>query len=136
MNTVHSFYTVMSSSSLHHPKPFSLFVQKFFNNYEPQIQQLQEQSRSFDEQLLKSFTPTQLVLGTAMVTASILVIYRFLFDNDEGKLVKDSIMQQEIRSILSKYFCPFHDKPLGVGRRTTTMTFSVVFLFLQTFQRV
>lgn len=37
-----------------------------------------------NEQLIKSFSPLQLVLLTVLITLIILRIYRFLFDYDEG----------------------------------------------------
>jgi hypothetical protein len=63
-------------------------MQRVLHNYAPQLSILQERTRSLNEHLSDSYTPLQLVAITSVVTAVSIGVYRFLFSQDEGKIIE------------------------------------------------
>ncbi|CAF3397585.1 unnamed protein product [Rotaria sp. Silwood1] len=61
------------------------FYTRILRNYEPQLSVLYEKTQSLNEELLKSYTPLQLIAIASLATACSIGLYQFLFGRDEGK---------------------------------------------------
>ncbi|CAF4706274.1 unnamed protein product, partial [Rotaria socialis] len=59
------------------------FYRKILQDYEPQLNFFREKTRLFNEHLIDSFSPLQLITITFLVTTICLSVYQFLFEHDE-----------------------------------------------------
>ncbi|CAF0916017.1 unnamed protein product [Rotaria sp. Silwood1] len=59
------------------------FYTRILHNYEPQLSVLYEKTQSLNEELLKSYTPLQLIAIASLATACSIGLYQFLFGRDE-----------------------------------------------------
>ncbi|CAM2725398.1 unnamed protein product [Rotaria socialis] len=56
---------------------------KILQDYEPQLNFFREKTRLFNEHLIDSFSPLQLITITFLVTTICLSVYQFLFEHDD-----------------------------------------------------